>query len=191
MLILGSGSPRRKEILGYFTLPFSQVSPLFDEESVEFDGDPVKYVCTISAGKADSLAGSYPDSLILTADTTVYREGKIYGKPATAEEACTSLSELVGEWHTVYTGVTVQKGERVFHQAEATRVLFNALTQEQIRHYIAHTQWADKAGGYAIQMAGGLIVSKIDGCYYNVMGLPINTVQILLKHLGIELWNYL
>lgn len=190
MLILGSGSPRRKEILGYFTLPFTQMSSSFEEESVVFDNDPEAYVCAVSAGKAAALAEHHSDSIILTADTTVYREGKVYNKPSSEEEACKFLSELVGEWHTVYTGVTVQKGERAFHQAEGTRVLFNPLTQEQIRHYITHTQWSDKAGGYAIQLAGGLIVRKIDGCYYNVIGLPINTVEALLKRFGIELWDY-
>jgi septum formation protein len=190
-LILGSQSPRRKEILSYFSLPFTQISPTFDEESVLFQGDPQEYVCAISRGKAQSLAALYPQATILTADTTVFCEGKIYAKPQDEAHACQMLSELVGKWHTVYTGVTVQSGEKAFHEAEATRVLFNPLTLEQIRHYISRTQWADKAGGYAIQMRGGLIVRKIDGCYYNVMGLPINTMERLLKHFGIELWDYL
>lgn len=190
-IILGSQSPRRKEILGYFKLPFSQVSPSFDEEAVPFGGKPEDFVCMLSKGKADSLSHQFPAAVILTADTIVYREGKIYGKPRDDKEAFLSLSELVGKWHTVYTGVTVQRGNKTFSQAEATGVLFNDLTPEQIRHYIAHTDCADKAGGYAIQMAGGLIVRKIDGCYYNVMGLPINTVEALLKNLSIELWDYL
>jgi septum formation protein len=190
-LILGSQSPRRKEILSYFSIPFIQMSPAFDEESVPFQGDPEVYACTLSQGKAESLADRFPESVILTADTIVFRNGKIYGKPKTQEEAYQSLSELVGQWHTVYTGVTVKKGKQMFQQVEASRVLFNPLTPEQIHHYIAHTEWADKAGGYAIQANGGLIVRKIDGCYYNVMGLPINTVESLLQHVGIKLWNYL
>jgi septum formation protein len=190
-LILGSQSPRRKEILSYFSLPFTQITSNFDEESVLFQKDPEKYVCDISRGKAALLATRYPQSVILTADTTVIREGKIYGKPSSEEEACQALSELVGGWHTVYTGVTVQQEELVFSAAEGTHVLFNDLTQEQIRQYIVHTNWADKAGGYAIQMAGGLIVRKIEGCYYNVMGLPINTMEKLFKNVDIELWNCL
>lgn len=190
-LILGSQSPRRKEILAFFSLPFQQVTPPFDEASVSFQGNPEEYVQSIAAGKAESLVERFPDSVILTADTMVFRAGKIYGKPQNQEDAHRILSELVGVWHTVYTGVAVQRGSRVFQAVETTHVLFNPLTQEQIRHYIAHTEWMDKAGGYAIQGKSGLIVRKIDGCYYNVMGLPINTMEKLLRHFGIELLDCL
>lgn len=190
-LILGSQSPRRKEILSYFSLPFTQVSPVFDEEAVPFHGEAEPYVAFLSKGKAESLSERFPEALILTADTIVYREGKIYGKPVNDEEAFQSLSELVGRWHTVYTAVTLQKGKQAFQHVEATHVLFNALTPTQIRQYLAHTKWSDKSGGYAIQMAGGIIVRKIDGCYYNVMGLPINALEVLLKNFQIELWDYL
>lgn len=190
-LILGSQSPRRKEILSYFSLPFEQATPPFDEDSVPFNGDPAAYVCSIAKGKAESLHKRFPDAIIVTADTTVYREGKNYGKPATEEQAFEFLSELVGQWHSVYTGITVYKGREEYSRAEETRVLFNPLTPEEIRHYHTKLHWSDKAGGYAIQMAGGLIVRKIDGCYYNVMGLPINTLRDLLRNIGIELWEYL
>lgn len=190
-LILGSQSPRRREILSYFSLPFTQVFPVFDEESIIFTNHPEEYVCAIACGKAASLSQEFSQSMILTADTIVFCEGKIYGKPKNEEVAIQALSELVGKWHTVYTGVTLQQGMKAVHQAEATHVLFNQITTPQIRHYVKKTNWSDKAGGYAIQMAGGLLVNKIDGCYYNVMGLPINTLEKLLKHFGIELWDYL
>lgn len=191
MLILGSQSPRRREILSYFSLPFEQVSSSYDEESVPFFGNPEAYVSAISKGKASALLPRFPNDIILTADTIVYKNGKVYGKPLSEAEAINSFSELAGAWHTVYTGVTVQRGGESYEQVEATRVLFNALNLEQIRHYISRIEWADKAGGYAIQMAGGLIVNRIEGCYYNVMGLPINTVHALLKRVGIELWDYI
>jgi septum formation protein len=190
-VILGSQSPRRIEIMNYFKLQFKQASPPYDESLVPFKGDPKAYVCELSSGKAHSLVQKFPNDIILTADTIVYLEGKIYGKPKDENDAYKSLSELVGRWHTVYTGVTVMLGEKSYHQAEATQVLFNDLTPDQIRHYHSRLNWADKAGGYAIQLAGGLIVKKIDGCFYNVMGLPINTVEVLLKHFNIELWDYL
>lgn len=190
-LILGSQSPRRREILGYFSLPFQQVPSLFDEDSIPFDGDPEKYVRRLSAEKAKALVARFPDAVILTADTTVFGNGKIYGKPKNEEEAFQAFSELVGQWHTVYTGVSLLKGNNCYSQVEATRVELNPLTPTQILHYISRTEWGDKAGGYAIQMAGGLIVRRIEGCYYNVMGLPINTVEALLKKIGIELWDYL
>lgn len=190
-LLLGSQSPRRKEIMSYFSLPFEQVSPDFNEEAVPYDGDPAAYVCELSDGKALSLATRFPEAIILTADTIVWKEGKLYGKPKDAASAFQALSELVGSWHSVFTGVTVWHNKRVLNQVEETRVLFNHLTPEQIRHYHTKLHWADKAGGYAIQMAGGLIVNRIEGCYYNVMGLPINSVRHLLLKVGIELWDYL
>ena len=188
-IILGSQSPRRQEILGYFGIPFKQVSPDFDEEAIEFYDEPEKFVCQLSKGKADSLKERYPDAVIITADTIVYRSGKIFGKPKDIEEAFQFLSELSGQWHTVYTGVTVRYGEKEVNRAEATKVLFNALNADQIRHYHGMICWADKAGGFAIQKEGGLIIRKIEGCYYNVMGLPINTVNDLLNMIGIDLWN--
>lgn len=190
-LILGSQSPRRSEILGYFSLPFDQVSPKFDEDAIPFKGIPQDYVLTLSKGKADSLHQEYPQHTILTADTIVYRNGKIYGKPANEQEAVECLTELAGNWHSVFTGVTVRRGHEEYHQAEETKVLFNPLTPHQIREYHTKLHLYDKAGSYQIQMAGGLIVRKIEGCYYNIVGLPINTVRTLLVHFGVDLWNYL
>lgn len=185
-LILGSQSPRRKEILSYFSIPFVQASPDFDESSIPFNKDPEEYVCAIAKGKAKALAHAFPEDLILTADTIVYCEGKIYGKPKSRSDAFQGLSELAGRWHTVFTGVTLMQSNKMLHQAEATRVLFNPLTSEEIDRYLERTKWEDKAGGYGYQMEGGIIVRKIEGCYYNVIGLPINTTFSLLKQFGIH-----
>lgn len=195
-LILGSQSPRRKEILGAFDIPFKQVSPPFDEEAVSFEAppinaDPAVYASTLSRGKALSLAPQYPDLPILTADTIVYLEGKLYEKPKDIDEAFNLLSHLQGRWHSVFTAVTLLKGLREFTEVVETRVLFNPLTPAQIRHYHANMVWADKSGGYAIQAGGGLLVRRIEGCYKNVMGLPINTVRDLLLHVGIDLWEHI
>lgn len=190
-IILGSQSPRRREILSYFTLPFDQITPPFDEESISFTGDPMKFVNDIARGKAEALKKQYPQSVIITADTAVYCQGKVYGKPAHDAEAFKALCELVGHWHSVFTGVAVAFDDKIEVKAEETRVLFNALTPQQIRHYQRQIHGADKAGGYAIQSAGGLIVKKIEGCYYNVMGLPINTLYEMLLHAQIDLWDYL
>lgn len=190
-LLLGSKSPRRKEILSYFDLVFEQASSDFDEEAYPYMGDPVDYVCQLAQKKSEALLPKFPDQIILTADTVVYHDGKIYGKPKTEEEACRMLQELTGRWHSVFTGVNITKGDQSYQGYEDTRVLFNEMTPAQIRHYHKKSHWADKAGGYAIQMAGGLLVKRIEGCYYNVMGLPINTVRELLLKMGIELWDYL
>lgn len=190
-IILGSNSPRRKEILGYFKLPFTQASPHFDEEAVPFDGEPNAYVLKLSDGKAESLAQRFPKAIVISADTVVYRNGKIYGKPTSDAEAIRSLSELSGNWHQVITGISIRKGDHHFHGTEETRVLFNDLSEKQIKDYQTRVHWADKAGGYAIQQAGGLIVNKIDGCFYNVMGLPLNTLHRLLLNLSIDLWDHI
>lgn len=190
-LILGSQSPRRREIMGYFSLPFEVATSDFDEDGVPFRGDPSAYVCEIADGKAHLLAKKHPEAVILTADTTVYKGGRIFGKPATQEEALEFFSSLSGSWHSVYTGVALQRGSETWSAFEETRVLFNDLSPAEILAYHAQLHWADKAGGYTAQMAGGLAIKRIEGCYYNVLGLPINTVRKLLLEVGIDLWNYL
>ncbi len=189
-LILGSQSPRRKEILSFFELPFEQISSDFDELSIPFLGDPKKYVTQLSSSKGNNLLQKNPEAIILTADTVVYHDGVVYNKPVDEEEAFRFLSTLVGKWHSIFTGVSLTTSSNQFNEWEETKVLFNALTEDEIRHYHRKIHWADKAGGYAIQMGGGLIVRKIEGCFYNAMGLPINTVRSLLKNVGIELWDF-
>lgn len=190
-IILGSQSPRRKEILSYFALPFHQVSPSYDEDAVPFNGDPIEYVKTLSKGKADSLLPSFPDQIIITADTIVYKDGVIYGKPRHDAEAFEFLKALAGQRHSVFTGVTVRQGHREFQDVAETGVFFNPLNEKEIHIYYKSLPYSDKAGGYMIQQAGGLIVQRIEGCYYNVMGLPINSLRLLLLNLGIDLWDYL
>ncbi|ADI38522.1 Maf-like protein pc0610 [Waddlia chondrophila 2032/99] len=192
MIILGSQSPRRREIFNLFRIPHKAVTPHFDEASVPFTGDPEEYVCSIAKGKAESLARISPANLpILTADSIVFKEGKIFGKPANEENAFQMLQELSGSWHTVYTGLALYHQEKYQTMAEATEVLFNPLTSEQIRSYHRLVDWRDKAGAYAIQMGGGIAIRRITGCYYNVMGLPVNTMRNLLNTIGIDLWDYL
>lgn len=190
-LILGSKSPRRHEILSYFSIPFEQISSNFDEEKVIFEGDPEAFAKIIAIGKANDLATLYPEAIILTADTVVYKSGKVYGKPIDEEEAAAILSELQGSSHMVYTAVCVISEGNMYTGIEETKVYFNPLTPLQIHRYLQALHWADKAGGYSAQLAGSLIMPKIEGSFYNVMGLPIHTVAKLLKDVGIDLWDYL
>jgi len=190
-LILGSQSPRRKEILEFFSLPFKQVPSHFEEDGFPFKEDPATYALELSEQKALLLVQQFPKNLILTADTVVFCEGKIYNKPKDEDEAFQFLSELSGKWHSVYTGMTIIQGAKKFHECEETKILLHSLTERQIRLYHQHLFFSDKAGGYAIQEAGALIVSRIDGCYYNVMGLPLNALKKLLLKMGIDLWDYL
>ncbi|MFI5344547.1 MAG: Maf family protein [Chlamydiales bacterium] len=190
-LILGSESPRRREILSCFAIPFRQVSSFFDEASILFAGDPRDYVKQISGGKSESLAPRFPNDIILTADTIVYRAGKSYGKPVDEEELYRFLKELEGQWHSVFTSLTLREGSEVYEQTEETRVLFNHLSDRQIELYRHRLPWQDKAGGYMIQSAGSLMINRIEGCYNNVLGLPINALHDLLSKVGIDLWSYL
>lgn len=189
--ILGSSSPRRKEILSYFDLPFEQVSSDFDERMISFSGDPRSYAIALAEGKAHSLKGFYDNALVLTADTIVYREGKIYHRSKDDAEAFEILSELVGKWHSVFTAVAIMYEGKIISDIEETRVLFNDLTPEEMRDYIANMHLRDKAGSYTVQFAGGIIVQRIEGCYTNVIGLPINTVRKLLQKVNINLWKHL
>jgi septum formation protein len=188
-LILGSQSPRRKEILSFFALPFQQIKPDFDEGLVVFSGDPGAFATEIAHRKGLALREHYPNSILLTADTVVYKEGRIFQKPESIEEAALMLRELSGKQHKVFTGVSVLAQHKQFRGAEETLVEFCELTQGQIDAYVKAFRPLDKAGAYAIQEGGGLIVKRIEGCYYNVMGLPLQTTGRLLRHVGIDLWD--
>jgi septum formation protein len=190
-LILGSQSPRRKEILDFFAHPFVQIPSAFDEDLVIFQGNPSQYAQELSLKKAQELASRFPDDVILTADTVVYFEGNIYNKPNSEMDAFSMLRAFAGKWQSVFTAVTVYK-RGTFHSGfEETKILFNPLTDDQIRLYHKSISFMDKAGAYAIQQAGSILVSRMDGCYYNVMGLPVNTVKVLLLKAGIDLWHFL
>ncbi len=190
-IILGSASPRRREILSYFSLPFEQAASHFEEETIPFTGDPAAYAQEIAKQKALALSKLYENEVILTADTVVSLGDKVFGKPRDEEEAFSFISQLQGKTHSVFTAVVVYHQGVLHEGVEETRVFFNTMTPEQIRAYLKALHFADKAGGYAIQLAGSLIVNRIEGCYYNVIGLPINMVAKLLKKVGIDLWKCL
>lgn len=190
-IILGSQSPRRKEILRFFSLPFVQIASSFDEDSIPFEGDPASYVQILSRKKAETLSSFHADRVILTADTTVFYNGKIYNKPKNLEEAVLFLKQLSGKWHSVFTALSLFYNGIIHTRHEETKILFQELTLEQIHKYLKHINFLDKAGSYAIQQGGSLIVKKIDGCYYNAMGLPLNSLQELLLIANIDLWHYM
>jgi len=190
-LILGSQSPRRREIMNFFSLPFQQENPDFDEAQVVFGGDPAAFVKEVARRKALCLKDRFPKEVILTADTTVCLQNRLFMKPESMEEAHGMLRELSGKEHVVYTGVCVIQGDHCFVDAEKSLVQFHELTDPQIHTYHKTFFPLDKAGGYAIQKGGSLIVKRIEGCYYNIMGLPLHTVHRLLLKAGINLWDFL
>lgn len=191
MLILGSNSPRRKEILEFFSIPFTQVSSGFDEDAIPFSQNPEHFAQEIARSKAHSLRSQFPEHILLTADTIVTLDGKYFGKPKNTQEAIEMLSFLSGKKHFVYTALCILHKNKEFLKVEKSAIELHHLSQNQIVNYIQTIPSFDKAGGYAIQKCGSLIVKRIEGCYYNVMGLPIQTLHQLLLQVGIDLWHYI
>ncbi|MCH9633826.1 MAG: dTTP/UTP pyrophosphatase [Chlamydiae bacterium] len=191
MLILASSSPRRKEILDFFSIPYKQANPPFDEDTLQFQGDPKALVKDLSKGKALSLVKRFPKDIILAADTLVYYEGSILGKPKSVEDAIKMLEMLQGKWHQVFTGITVLNPSHQITDVEESRILFKDCSESEIKKYVSSIHCLDKAGSYAIQGAGNILIEKMEGCFYNTCGLPINALERSLKVLGLSLWNYL
>jgi septum formation protein len=193
-IILGSQSPRRKEILEFFKLPFTVVSSHFDESLIPFEGSPTIYTQTLAKEKALSIRHSLSSSIhqpIVTADTTVYFNKQNFSKPSNDEEAFLFLKQLSGNTHEVYTSMALLHEQALYVDTALTYVTFHSLSDSQIERYIETASPFDKAGGYAIQGLGSLLVSRIEGCYYNVMGLPVEIFRILLKKVDIDLWDYI
>jgi septum formation protein len=190
-IILGSTSPRRQEILNYFSLPYRIEAPDIDEEAIGFEGDPEKYVLAIAKAKGDVLAAKFKEDLIIAADTTVHLQGQVFNKPKNGTEAFAALTLLAGKSHEVYTGVSLTCGNKQELMADKTIVYFKPLTANEIKMYQQAVHSYDKAGGYTIQGVGSLIIERIEGEYTNVMGLPLSVVSILLKKFDVDLWNYL
>lgn len=181
-LILASASPRRSELLRQMGCVFKTVPS--DATELHHDQLTAREVSQINAyRKARAVAKKFPDSLVLGADTLVYLETTLFGKPANLEEAYQMLEKLQGRTHQVVTGVCLlclrHHQQRVF--AESTEVTFQSLDAVKIRRYLTKVNPLDKAGAYAIQEDGELIVESISGSYSNVVGLPVERLQEELK----------
>ena len=189
-IILASQSPRRKELLGQMGLRgFKVTSPEVDE-TVDEHLPPAQVVEELSRRKAMAVARHADgDDLIIAADTVVALEGAVLGKPAGEADAARMLSALAGRTHHVYTGLTVIQGDRVVTQHECTTVTFRELEPEEISHYIATGEPMDKAGAYGIQGLGAMLVSGIEGDYFNVVGLPIFRLSRILAGFGLDLFQ--
>ncbi len=186
-IILASASPRRWELLKQIGLSFTvQVSNV---EENKFKGDnPQKWVEQLAKDKASSVASSLKQGLVIGADTVVFKDGKILGKPKSECEAYDMLSFLSGAEHQVLTGIAIidaMSGES-YIDSEITRVKFRQLTEQEINAYIATGEPFDKAGAYGIQGLGALLVESITGCYFNVVGLPLQKLAQGLKRFGVE-----
>ena len=190
-ILLGSASSRRAEILRFFSIPFDQVSSPYDESQLSKKLSAKEYAYQAAVNKAKALHEKFPNEIILSADTVVSCKGKIFLKPKSENEAFEMLKVLSGSWHEVYSSVCVHTPTNIFADTELTKILFHSLSDEQIQTYHKNCYFHDKAGGYAIQRGGSIIVKRIEGCYYNIMGLPLNTMRKMLYKAGIDLWEYL
>jgi len=185
-LILASSSPRRIELLRRLGLGFEVVKPLWETRVI--DDDPVEVAELTALEKARAVAGGFTEGLVIGADTIVVIDDEILGKPRDGEEARLFLRKLSGRVHRVITGIAVVDAgrgrEEVDH--EVTEVKFKELSEEEIELYIASGEPFDKAGGYGIQGLGSLFVEWIKGDYFNVVGLPIYRLSLLLRRFGFD-----
>ena len=182
MLILGSQSPRRKELLESAGLIFNTVKPLFDEDSLPYEGDPSEYVKELAKAKAHSLVSTYPKDVILTADTIVVVDHEILGKPKDEEDAFRMLSLLNDKMHTVYTAVCIKYMDKEEVFLEEADVEFNKMSELDIRSYIQTGESLDKAGAYAIQGIGSKFIKHYEGDFHTIMGLPLKVLLTRLKN---------
>lgn len=183
-LVLASKSPRRKAILEMARIPFVQTPGNVIE--TRMDGSPGFIVQYWARKKADSVLSSVSFDPVLGADTMVAMGDELLGKPHDEAEAADMLGRLSGEWHSVFSGVCILWPRRGIDVqfVEETRVLFRNLGAEEIKAYISTGEPFDKAGAYGIQGYGSLLVERIEGCYFNVMGLPVSRfVQVLRDRL--------
>ncbi|HAT4338729.1 TPA: Maf-like protein [Clostridium perfringens] len=189
-VILASKSPRRVEILEKIVKEFEVVESNFDENTIDFKGDIEKYVKDLSRNKAIEVSKRLNEpSIVIAADTVVFQDGKVLEKPKNEEDAFSMLSSLSGNTHKVYSGICLINtyNDTVVTDCDCTEVRFSELNPRQIRNYINSGEPMDKAGAYGIQGLGGAFVEGINGCYYNVMGLPLNKLYKALENYDITI----
>lgn len=185
-VVLASASPRRASLLRELGWDF-HIAPPRIEECLLDGASPSEQAVRIASEKADSVFRDFPEALVIAADTIVVLGDEILGKPRDSREAIRMLSLLAGKTHSVITGVAVRLDGRSASGFEETRVTFRDLSAAEIRAYFSGGESMDKAGAYAIQGWGSLLASSIEGCYFNVVGLPLYRLSRLLEEMGVAL----
>jgi septum formation protein len=188
VIILASNSPRRRELLAQIGLVFT-VSPADVDENVMPGEAPEPYAVRLALDKARFAAMRAGKGIIIAADTIVLAGGAILGKPADAEDARRMLKALSGRQHEVVTGLAVMDAatQRSFVRTSVTKVWFRDLSEREINAYVATGEPLDKAGAYGIQERGALMVERIEGCYSNVVGLPLSLLGEMLREFDITI----
>lgn len=187
-IILASQSPRRRELLSRMGITHFDVLPAQGEEHIDHSLPAGLLVEALARQKAAEIAAcAPPDAVIIAADTVVALDNEILGKPHTAQEAAEMLQKLSGRQHTVYTGVAVRQNDTELVEREAAQVHFRPLSPQEIRAYIATGEPMDKAGAYGVQGRGALLVERLEGDFFNVMGLPVLRLARMLEQFGVSL----
>ena len=186
-LILASASPRRIELLSRFSLPFMTVPSNYKEEIPDMPYEEA--VVYLARCKAEEVASRY-EGLILAADTAVIIDGMILGKPKDRSSAKDMIMKLSGCCHQVLTGVVLldTATQRSSQAVDVTSVWFRRLDEAEIERYLDHAEYTDKAGAYAAQGIAAAFITRIEGCYHNVIGLPLHLVDSMLHAYGISLF---
>lgn len=186
--ILASSSPRRSDLLNQIGLDFEVIPSRFDESQVNAS-DPVELVRTLAREKAGTVASEVEgEAIVLGADTIVLLDGEILGKPRDEAEARSMLGRLAGRTHRVLTGVALIRRPNgpILVEHEETAVTMRNLTPGQIAAYVASGEPMDKAGAYAVQGLGSVLVERLQGDYFNVVGLPLPRLALMLEPLGLD-----
>ena len=184
-LILASKSPRRRELLAQMGLTDFEIHPALGEELAQPDLTPPELVQALHKAQEVAQAFAQSGDVVIGADTIVVLDGQVLGKPHDEAHALAMLTALSGREHHVYTGVAVLQDGRALVQVEDTAVWFRNASEGELRRYIATGEPMDKAGAYGIQGRGGLLVSRIQGDYTNVVGLPIVRLASMLAQFGV------
>ena len=185
-IVLASGSPRRQELLQRIGIAEFAVRVPDADESYDPHMAPEEIVCHISRKKSLALS-SADDEIVITADTMVFLDDQRLGKPVDEADALRMLTDLQGRHHTVCTGVTVRQGDKIITESESTEVYFRPATKDELLAYIATGEPMDKAGSYGVQGKGSLLVEKLNGDFFNVMGLPVLRLSRMLARFGVHL----
>ena len=187
-IVLASGSPRRQELLNRIGITEFDIRVPESDETYPAGLTPAQVVECISRKKADAAALLCTlDEIVITADTMVFLDDQRLGKPVDEADALRMLTDLQGHHHTVCTGVTVRQGDKILTESESTEVYFRPATEEELLAYIATGEPMDKAGSYGVQGKGSLPVEKLNGDFFNVMGLPVLRLSRMLAQFGVHL----
>ncbi len=182
-LVLASASPRRRQLLSELGWKF-QIVPAEVDEAVFPGEDPDTAACRLAEAKARAVAARMPECLVIGADTLVLLDGYLLGKPRNRSQGKEMLRMLNGREHSVLTGIALVEGTRSCVAVERTEVRFRFISESALQAYVDTGEGDDKAGGYAIQGQGALLVESISGCFYNVVGLPLGRLSTLLAQWG-------